>query len=295
MSDTATPANPRLWRYLMADPMAMAATIWLAIVVIGIVAGLFFFADEAGKMALRGRNQPPFDLSQGWLNLLGTDSLGRPVLARLMVAASTSLTIALGSVLASLILGATIGVIAGFYGGRIGAILMRLGDIILSFPLMLLALIVLFVLGPSIPNLVIVMAITRMPVYARVARAEVLEIRERLFIDASRALGTPPWRILWTHILPLVMPTLLTVASVNLAIVMLFESGLSFLGLGVQPPGASWGLMVAQGRAYLSQAWWLAAFPGLAIMLTTMAFNILSSWFRTVSDPAQRWRLERRT
>jgi peptide/nickel transport system permease protein len=270
------PSRPRIWRYLLADKLAVAAAIWLGIVVIGMVFGLTTLQDDAVKMNLAARNLAPFDVSAGWLNILGTDSLGRSMLARLMVASGTTMSIALASVLASLIIGTAVGVIAGYFGGWIGTLIMRLGDVILSFPLMLLALIVLFVLGPSIPNLVMVMAITRMPVYARVARAEVLEIR-------------------WTHILPLVAPTLLTVASVNLAIVMLFESGLSFLGLGVQPPGASWGLMVAQGRAYLSQAWWLACFPGLAIMLTTMAFNILASWFRSVTDPAQRWRLEKRT
>jgi peptide/nickel transport system permease protein len=289
------PSRPRIWRYLLADKLAVAAAIWLGIVVIGMVFGLTTLQDDAVKMNLAARNLAPFDVSAGWLNILGTDSLGRSMLARLMVASGTTMSIALASVLASLIIGTAVGVIAGYFGGWIGTLIMRLGDVILSFPLMLLALIVLFVLGPSIPNLVMVMAITRMPVYARVARAEVLEIRERLFVDAARALGARSSWILWTHILPLVAPTLLTVASVNLAIVMLFESGLSFLGLGVQPPGASWGLMVAQGRAYLSQAWWLACFPGLAIMLTTMAFNILASWFRSVTDPAQRWRLEKRT
>ncbi|MDH4442465.1 MAG: ABC transporter permease [Rhizobium sp.] len=285
----------RLWRYLLADKMATTAAVWLCILVLGMIVGLTLVQDHAVKMNLAARNLAPFSLETGWLYTLGADSLGRPILARLMVASTTTLGIALASVLVSLVIGTLIGVVAGFFGGWVGALFMRLGDVILSFPLMLLALVVLFVLGPSLVNLVIVMALTRMPVYARVARAEVLEIRERLFVDASRALGARPSWILWTHILPLVAPTLLTTASVNLAIVMLFESGLSFLGLGVQPPSVSWGLMVAQGRAYLSQAWWLACFPGLAIMLTTMAFNILSSWFRTVTDPAQRWRLERRT
>ncbi len=293
MTTGATP-RPRLWRYLAADPLAVAAAAWLALVAIAILAGLTFLADDAIAMDLRARNLAPFQPAHGWLNILGTDSLGRSMVARLTVAGSATLAIAVSSVLASLVLGTAIGIVAGYFGGRIGSLLMRLGDVILSFPLMLLALVVLFVLGPSILNLVLVMAVIRIPVYARVARAEVLEIRERLFVDAARALGArAPW-ILRTHVLPLVLPTLLTVASLNLAIVMLFESGLSFLGLGVQPPAASWGLMVAQGRAYLAQAWWLACFPGLAIMLTTMAFNILSSWFRTVSDPAQRWRLERR-
>jgi len=290
----SAPVRPRLWRYLLADPLAVAAAIWLLLVLVGLILGLTLLTDEAAAMNLRARNLAPFDLAQGWINILGADSLGRPMLARLMVASATSLSIALASVVTSLVLGTLIGVVAGYFGGWLGTTLMRVGDVILSFPLLLLALVVLFILGPSLVNLVLVMAITRIPVYARVARAEVLELRERLFVDAARSLGAGAPHIMRVHILPLVLPTLLTVASVNLAIVMLFESGLSFLGLGVQPPGTSWGLMVAQGRSYLAQAWWLACFPGLAIMLTTMAFNILSSWWRTVSDPAQRWRLERR-
>lgn len=285
--------RPRLWRYLLADPLAVAAATWLGLVLVGMALGLTVLADEAGAMNLAARNLAPFHPSQGWLNILGTDSLGHPILPRLMVASATSLSIAVTSVLASPILGTLIEVVAGYFGGWTGAILMRTGDIILSFPLLLLALVVLFLLGPSLVNLVLVMAITRIPVYARVARAEVLELRERLFVDAARSLGASAPHILRLHILPLVLPTLLTVASVNLAIVMLFESGLSFLGLGVQSPDTSWGLMVAQGRTYLSQAWWLACFPGLAIMLTTMSFNVLSSWWRTVSDPARRWRLEK--
>jgi peptide/nickel transport system permease protein len=156
----------------------------------------------------------------------------------------------------------------------------------------LLAVVVLYILEPSVVNLIIVLAITRLPIYLRVTRAEVLEIRERVFVDAARALGSSRYHILRRHIAPVVAPTLLTILTVDFSIVMLAESRLSFLGIGMQPPEITWGLMVAQGRNYLSQAWWLAFFPGLAIMMATLSGNILSNWLRIVTDPEQRWRLE---
>ncbi len=141
-------------------------------------------------------------------------------------------------------------------------------------------------------TLVAVLAITRLPVYIRTTRAEVLEIRERMFVSAARVMGASPLRIALRHVLPMVLPTLLTIATVEFAIVMLAESGLSFLGIGIQPPEVTWGLMVAQGRGYLATAWWLSFFPGVAIMLTTLALNLLSGWMRIATDPMQRWRLE---
>jgi peptide/nickel transport system permease protein len=188
--------------------------------------------------------------------------------------------------------GTALGIVAGYFGGLVGTLILRLADMILGFPALLLALVVLYIFGPSPVNLVLVLGVARLPVYIRVARAEVLEIRERMFVDAARALGARHRWIIFIHILPILAPTMLTLAAVNLAMVMLLESGLSFLGLGIQPPAMSWGLLVSQGRAYLSQAWWLACFPGLCIMLTTLASNTLANWYRTASDPQQRWRLE---
>jgi len=143
-----------------------------------------------------------------------------------------------------------------------------------------------------VTNLVIVLAITRMPVYLRTARAEVLELRERMFVSAARAMGAGSVRIVLRHIAPLVVPTLITISAIDFATVILAESALSFLGLGIQPPEFTWGAMVANGRGYLSTAWWIAFWPGLAIMLTTLSLNILSSWARTAADPQQRWRLQ---
>lgn len=282
-----------LARALWGDPTALVAVIWLLIVLIGIAADALG-AFGGSRIALKARNLPPFDLSQSWTLWLGADALGRSLLARLAEAAAASIGIALAAVLTSLVGGLTFGMVAGYFGGAVGNLIMRISDIIMGFPTLLVALVALYVFGPSVTNLVLVLAITRMPAYIRVARAEVLEVRERLFVDASRVFGAGPLWILRNHILPIVAPTMLTLASVNVAMVMLFESGLSYLGLGIQPPAVSWGLMVAQGQGYLSTAWWLACFPGLAVMLTTMSFNLLANWFRIVNDPSQRWRLTSR-
>jgi peptide/nickel transport system permease protein len=139
---------------------------------------------------------------------------------------------------------------------------------------------------------VVVLAITRIPVYLRTTRAEVLEIRERMFVQAAKVMGASARRIIFKHILPVVTPTILTIATLDFAYVMLTESSLSFLGIGIQPPEITWGLMVSQGRQYLTNAWWLAFWPGLAIILTTLSLSLLSNWMRIALDPVQRWRLE---
>ena len=280
------------WRLLLRDPAAFAAACWLAILAICLLVGPELFGKEATQLNLRARNLPPGSLDQGWLMVLGADTLGRSMLARLIVATRNTLAIALTSVLVAMVVGGVLGLIAGYVGRTVGNVIMRLSDIIQSFPSLLLAVVVLYMLEPRVGNLVIVLAITRIPSYLRVTRAEVLEIRERVFVDAARALGASRAHILIRHITPIVAPTLLTILTVDFAIVMLAESGLSFLGIGIQPPEITWGLMVAQGRNHLSQAWWLAFFPGLAIMLATLSANILSNWLRIVTDPVQRWRLE---
>ena len=295
---TAAPAGKpsRLrWfaRALASDPMALCSVIWLALVLALILADSFG-AFTGSRIALKARNLPPFDFTQDWRLWIGADSLGRSLLGRLAEAALTSIGIALLTVLVSLVAGTILGLTAGYFGGIVGSVIMRISDVVMGFPTLLVALVGLYLFGPSVTNLVIVLAITRMPSYIRVARAETLEVRERLFVDASRVFGGGPIWIIRNHILPIVAPTMLTLASVNVAMVMLFESGLSYLGLGVQPPNVSWGLMIAQGQAYLSSAWWLGFFPGLAVMLTTMSFNLLANWFRIVNDPSQHWRLIRR-
>ncbi|ATQ56883.1 ABC transporter permease [Paracoccus yeei] len=284
----------RYGRMLWADKFALCAVIFLLVVVLMALFGPALMGDLATRQNLRGRNAPPFDLSRGWVWFMGADALGRPLLARIVVAAQNTMLVAAGAVLGSAVIGTTLGLVAGYAGRRTGEVIMRLADIIMSFPSLLLAVVVLYILGPSVPNLIIVLAITRIPVYLRTTRAEVLEIRERMFVQAALVMGAPTQRILFRHILPVVIPTLTTLATLDFAFVMLAESSLSFLGIGIQPPEITWGLMIAQGKQYLTNAWWLSFWPGLAIILTTLSLNLLSNWLRIALDPVQRWRLEMR-
>ncbi|WP_085026578.1 ABC transporter permease [Ensifer aridi] len=290
---SAGASKPRvLLTYLKRDRLALAAAIFLAILVLAALLGPWLVGDAASRLGLRQRNLAPFAFEHGWIYFLGADTLGRPVLARLIVGAQNTLGIAAAAVFTSMLIGGTLGLVAGYSERWYSHLILRLADVVMSFPSLLLALIVLYTLGPSITNLVVVLAITRMPIYLRTARAEVLELRERMFVSAARSMGAGPARILLRHIAPLVLPTLVTISAIDFATVILSESALSFLGLGIQPPDFTWGAMVANGRGYLATAWWIAFWPGLAIMLTTLSLNILSNWARTVADPQQRWRLQ---
>jgi peptide/nickel transport system permease protein len=282
------------FRLLWADKPAFLAALFLIVVVACALLGPHLLDGVASKQNLRGRNAPPFLLSQGWLMILGGDQLGRPLLARVIVAAGNTMAVATGAVLASMLIGSTLGLIAGYSRGRLGELIPRFADVIMSFPSLLLAVIVLFMLEPSVANLIGVLAITRIPVYLRTTRAEVLEIRERMFVQAATVMGASARRIIFRHILPMILPTILTIATLDFSYVMLAESSLSFLGIGIQPPQITWGLMIAQGRPYLTNAWWLSFWPGLAIVMTTLSLNLVSNWMRVALDPTQRWRLEMR-
>lgn len=295
-TDTAITQEPtfavRMARMLWADKFALCAAIFLITVLILAIVGPSWLGDLATKQNLRGRNAAPFEWERGWVWWMGAVALGRPLFARIIVATQNTLMVAAGAVAISAIVGTTLGLIAGFSSERVNQVIMRLADVIMSFPSLLIAVIVLYVLGSSILNLMLVLAITRIPVYLRTTRAEVLEIRERMFVQAARVMGASSKRILFRHILPVVLPTLTTLATLDFAYVMLAESALSFLGIGIQPPEITWGLMISQGRQYLTNAWWLSFWPGLAIILTTMSLNLLSNWMRIALDPVQRWRLE---
>ncbi|MGB0659045.1 MAG: ABC transporter permease [Mangrovicoccus sp.] len=282
------PILQMLWR----DKFAFASAIFLILMLLCALLGPYFLEDVAMRNNLRGRNAPPFDFSRDWVYWLGADALGRPLLARIIVAAQNTLLVAAGTVGVALAIGTALGLIAGYTSKLSSQVIMRLADVIMSFPSMLLAVVVLYMLGASIPNLIIVLAITRIPIFLRTARAETLEIRERMFVQAAKVMGASTGRIILRHILPVVAPTLITIATLDFAYVMLAESSLSFLGVGIQPPEITWGLMVSQGRSYLTTAWWLSFWPGLAIILTTLSLNLLSNWMRIALDPTQRWRLE---
>ncbi len=293
MDGKADPSILQKWlRMLVRDKFALCAAIFLLVLVLAAFLGSFLLDDIATKQNLRGRNAPPFDFAKHWVFWLGGDALGRPLLARIIVAARNTLMIAGSAVCISIVIGCFLGLIAGYSTNFFSHLIMRIADVIMSFPSLLLAVIILYMLPPSLLNIIVVLAITRIPVYLRTARAEVLEIRERMFIQAAQVMGASKKRIIFRHILPIIIPTMVTIATLDFAFVMLAESSLSFLGIGIQPPEITWGLMVAQGRSYLTTAWWLSFWPGLAIILTTLSLNLLSNWLRVVLDPQQRWRME---
>lgn len=285
-------AGRRLLRMLWADKFALCAALFLLMVVVLAIIGPHLLDAAAQKQNLRLRNTPPFGFANGWMGVLGADALGRPLLPRIIVAMQNTMLVAAGAVFFSSIMGSLLGLVAGYARPGISQVIMRLADVIMSFPSLLLAVVVLYMAGPSVLNLVLVLAITRIPVYLRTTRAEVMEVRERMFVSAARVMGASSRRIVFRHILPVVLPTLMTIATLDFAFVMLAESSLSFLGIGIQPPDITWGLMIAQGRSYLTTAWWLSFWPGLAIILTTLSLNLLSNWMRIALDPVQRWRLE---
>jgi peptide/nickel transport system permease protein len=231
---------------------------------------------------------PAWSKDGEWRYLLGTDHLGRDVVSRIMYGSRVSLVVGFAAVAVGGSLGIVLGVMAGYVGGRLGEGIMALADIQLAFPTILLAITIIAVLGPSFTNLVLIIGLSGWVTYARIARGQVLSLREKEFVEASRAQGSGPLRIVCRHILPNMLSPLIVVATLDLARTIILESTLSFLGLGIQPPTPSWGGMLSDGREYLLTAWWVATFPGLALMLTTLSFNRLGDWARDLTDPRLR-------
>ncbi|GAB7036856.1 MULTISPECIES: ABC transporter permease [Catenuloplanes] len=289
--DEAAATKPNYVRMLLADPLACVAAIVLLVVAFIAVFGRQLAGPSAVNGDLALSRLAPFGTEHGWQYFLGGDLLGRSLLGRLMVATGTTMSVSVPVVLISLVIGASVGMWAGYHRGWRETVAMRIADVVLSFPSLLMAVVVLYIFSPSIASIIAILAITRIPVYLRTARAESAELQSRIFVDAARTFGTPSGAIIRRHIFPIVLPTLLTVATLDFCYVMLAESSLSFLGIGVQPPDVSWGLMVAQGRDQLRTEWWLSVLPGLAIVITTVSANLLASWVRLATDPGQRWRL----
>jgi peptide/nickel transport system permease protein len=261
------------------------ALVVVAVLLAAVLAPLVSPFDPLEQDIGQRLREPGWQDAQGRVHPLGTDHLGRDILARIIFGSRIALVVGLAAVLISGVLGMIIGLVAGYFGGRMDDFLMRLADVQLAFPFILLAIAVIGVLGPSLRNIIIVIGVSSWVVYARVVRGEVLSIREREYVHAAVALGSRPWRVLLTHVLPNTFTPWLVVATLDMARVIVIESALSFLGLGVQPPTPTWGGMLADGRVYLSTAWWLATFPGLAILVTVLGINLFGDGLRDTLDP----------
>jgi peptide/nickel transport system permease protein len=274
-----------------ARPRIPSGTLGAAILASALIAALgapYLAPQSPFVQTLIMRLRPPVTHGPGGTYWLGTDGLGRDVLSRLVFGARASLIVAGLAVAVSGASGTAVGMVAGYYRGRIGAVLMRFVDTVLSIPFLLLAIAVVAVLGPSLLNTVLVLGLTRWPRYARVAFGQTLATRTREFVEAARALGSGDGRLMRRHVLPDVLPSAVVVATLEIGLMIVFEAALSFLGLGVQPPVPSWGSMLADGRNYLATAWWLATFPGLAIMLTVLGANLVGDAVRDRLDPRVR-------
>lgn len=261
----------------------------LAVFIIVAIAAPFLTTYNPVKNDLAHTLVPPFWIRGGSsAHLLGTDSFGRDIVARLMYGARVSFSVAAFSLLIALTIGSAVGVIAGYRGGAVDSLLMRLVDIVLAVPTILVALVISVAVGPSFINLVVVLGALIWPLIARLIRGEALQIRRQDYVRYAGAIGVPGWVIVLRHILPNVLPTLLVVTTLEIGTVILLEASLSFLGAGLPPPAPSWGVMIADGRALIATGWWIALFPGLAITATVMSCNALGDWLRDHLDPKTR-------
>ncbi|HEX9122131.1 MAG TPA: ABC transporter permease [Actinomycetota bacterium] len=260
----------------------------LGIVFVAVFAPLLAPHDPA-QQDLSKSLLPPFWYGRGSLTYaLGTDSLGRDVLSRIIYGTRISMFVAVAVVAVAGVVGTVLGLISGYRGGRTDSIIMGIVDTQIAFPGLLLALIILAVINPSANTVIIVLAINGWMVYARMTRGVVLSVRQTPYVEAAEMVGCKPKRVIFRHILPNLTSPLLTLGVLEFARIILAEAALSFLGLGIQPPQVSWGLMVAQGRDYVFSAWWLVTFPGLAISFTVLGVNLLASWLRVAADPQER-------
>jgi ABC-type dipeptide/oligopeptide/nickel transport system permease subunit len=286
----AAPAPPaahrlalrRLWRF----KWGVAASAVLLLIVASAVFAPLLAPYSPNTVDIQHRLGPPAWMEGGtWEHVLGTDQVGRDLLSRMIYGGRVSLLIGVAAVLISSTIGVLLGLVAGYFGTRIDWTIMTIINVMLTFPFVLLALAVIAVLGPSLVNMVIVIGVADWPLYARVIRAETQALREREFVLAGRALGMSHARILFRQILPNLVSVIVVIATLQVARVIILESFLSFLGLGVQPPTAAWGNMLGEGRVYMLNSWWIAAFPGLAIFVTTLTINLMGNALRDWLDP----------
>lgn len=268
---------------------ALVGGIMLILIMFTSLAFPLFYSVSPLDQDLTSRFAPPGLHTGGTLaHPLGTDNLGRDVLARILYGSRVSLLVGFSAVLVAELMGIVLGLISGFYGGKVDNLIMRTADIFMAYPFMLLTISIIAVLGPSIFNLILVLGLSDWTTYARTVRGSVLSLKEKEFVIAARAAGTRNPLIITRHILPNVISPLVVLGTLRVANIIIWESGLSFLGMGVPPPMPTWGRMLAEGRVYITDAWWLVTFPGVAIMLTILSINLLGDGLRDALDPRLR-------
>jgi ABC-type dipeptide/oligopeptide/nickel transport system permease subunit len=274
------------WRRLWRLKWAVGASGLMLLIVASAVFAPVVTPHDPLAVNIKHRLAPPAWMDGGTPeHLLGTDQVGRDLLSRVIYGGRVSLLVGVAAVLISASMGVLLGLSAGYFGGRADWTIMTLVNIMLTFPFVLLALAVIAVLGPSLVNMIFVLGVADWPLYARVIRAETLSVREREFVTAGRALGMGHLRIMFRQIFPNLVSIIVVIATLQVARVIILESFLSFLGLGIQPPTPAWGNMLGEGRVYLLNSWWIAVFPGLAIFITTLAINLMGNGLRDWLDP----------
>lgn len=281
----------RLWKGvvgLLWSPLGLPVFILVALVFVAVFAP-WLAPHSPVQSDITVRLNPPAWMDGGDPRyLLGTDRFGRDILSRIIFGSRVSLIVSLLAIFLSGSIGTVVGLVSGYYGGWVDSALMRLTDIGLSIPMLLIAILLAVVLGPSFENVIVVIGLLLWPRYARQIRGETLSIKEQDFVATARVAGCSDWRIMWVHIFPNVVPTLLVLATLQVGFVILLEASLSFLGVGVPPPQPSWGSIVAEGRQYIATQWWISVLPGIAILLTVLSLNTFGDWVRDRLDPKLR-------
>ncbi|HKC26488.1 MAG TPA: ABC transporter permease [Jatrophihabitans sp.] len=275
-------------RALLRSGTGMFGAVMLTIVALAAILEPWIRPHDPAAQDLAQRLQPPAFFGGHATHFLGTDQLGRDLLSRVLEGARASLAIGVSVVILAGTFGVLMGLIAGYFGRMVDAVIMRIADMQLAFPGILLALVILYAMGPSAKLVVVVLAINGWMVYARVVRSTVLSLRKSEYVEAAEIGGSRPTRIMIRHVLPNIASPVLTLLVLEFARIILAEAALSFLGYGVQPPGSSWGLIIGQGQDYLQAAWWLVVVPGVLISITVLSANLLASWLRVYADPKLR-------
>jgi peptide/nickel transport system permease protein len=278
----------RLFGALRASPVGLIGSIIVAVVLFLTIAGPLVTPHDPTQSNLRARFQAPGYADDAGIYLLGTDQLGRDILSRIIAGSRVSVIVGVVSVAVAGTIGVMLGLLAGFAGGWVDALLMRVTDGLLGIPFIVLVVAVSGIVGPGLSTLILILGLTGWVSYSRVIRGEVLVVRQLEYVLAARTIGQAPAGIMTRHVFPNVTTSAVILAAVQVAVTILAESSLSFLGLGVQPPTVTWGLMLADGRQYLGSAWWMATFPGIAITITVLGVVFLGDWLRDVLDPRLR-------